>query len=357
MDSKEKIKILYVDADATYREIVQKAFENTAYDHYVCENAETALTFIETEHPDLVITDYNLPDINGEELYTRYMISPALEGARNLPFIAMTSNGFADRTRLYSLGFTACIAKPFRDRDLLDFVEDALVSHQLKMEEVTFWETIRESRDFLERVIESSADAIVTMDTRGYVTFCNRACEDLLGFAFEDVVGHRVSDFLKDGISEMLKISAYMQRRSKMKNYKTVILNHDHVEILVNVSISVMRNGDGNVMGVLGICKAQSEMDRGQDISQPPERLAAVVETAVAVNHAINNPLVPILGNAQFLLQSEHIQDEDTRRRLRVIVNNALRIRDITQKLARITNPVQKEYLQGTMMLDIDASS
>lgn len=357
MERSEKKLILYVDSDTTYSAIVQQAFENTAYQYHVCENGEAALAFIESNHPDLVITDDKLTDFSGEELYTRYLITPALDGARNLPFIVMTSNGSADRSRLYSLGFSACIAKPFRDRDLLDFVEDVLVSHQLKMEELGFWDTIRESRDFLERVIESSADAIVTLDTKGYITFCNRACEDLLEYSFEEMVGHRVSEFLKEGVTEMLKVSTYMQRRSKMKNYKTTVVRQDRIEVPVNVSISIMKNGDGNVMGVLGICKAQSEMDQGIGLSQPPERLADVMATAVAVNHAINNPLVPILGNAQFLLQSEHIQDEETRRRLRVIVNNALRIRDITQKLARITNPVQKEYLQGTMMLDIDASS
>jgi nitrogen-specific signal transduction histidine kinase len=118
-----------------------------------------------------------------------------------------------------------------------------------------------------------------------------------------------------------------------------------------------MRNGEGRVMGALGICK---EID-GDNFSEydvnKSDRLATVVETAIAVNHAINNPLVPILGNAQFMLQDERLVDEDMRRRLRVIVKNALRIRDITQKLANITRPVTKEYLKGTRMLDIEASS
>ena len=358
MTETNSMLVLYVDSDPAYRRRVQIALEQAGYQYRLCENGEAALECIEQESPDLVITDYDLPDFNGEELYTRYLITPAINGARNLPFIAMTSNGHVDRSRLYSLGFSACLGKPFKQRDLLEFVQDVLVSHQLKMEEVHFWETIRESRDFLERVIESSVDAIVTTDTKGLVTFCNRACEDLLGYGFEEVVGVRVSQFLKDGVSEMLKISTIMQRRAKMKNYKTVILTKDGIEVPVNISISVMKNGNDQVMGVLGICKAQEVNE--PHLSDPfkrPERLAAVVETAVAVNHAINNPLVPILGNAQFLLQNDDISPEDLRRRLRIIVNNALRIRDITQKLAKITHPVQKEYLKGTMMLDIDASS
>ncbi|MCK5145995.1 PAS domain S-box protein [bacterium] len=356
MNTHTKKFILYVDNDSQYRETARQALIAGQYKYHLCENAEDALECIEQQSPDLVITDYDLSDVNGEELYMRYLISPVIDGARNIPFIALTTNGHVDRSRLYSLGFSACITKPFRQRDFLDFIEDALVSHELKMEEVHFWETIRESRDFMERVIESSVDAIVTTDTKGYVTFCNRACEELLGIQFEDLIGTRVSEFLKDGVSEMLRISTYMQRKTKMKNYKTSIITKESEEIPVNISISTMKNGEGQVMGVLGICKAQTNIDENIGSDTKPERLAAVVETAVAVNHAINNPLVPILGNAQFLLQSDSMQDEDTRRRLRIIVNNALRIRDITQKLAKITNPVQKEYLQGIMMLDIDGS-
>jgi C4-dicarboxylate-specific signal transduction histidine kinase len=87
------------------------------------------------------------------------------------------------------------------------------------------------------------------------------------------------------------------------------------------------------------------------------DKLAVIRETAVAVNHAINNPLVPILGNAQFLLQNESVFDETTRQRLRVIVQNAQKIKAITQKLASIRHPVTVEYIEGIRMLDIESST
>jgi len=166
-----------------------------------------------------------------------------------------------------------------------------------------------------------------------------------------------VSCFFEHGNTELLRISAFLRRRNKVQNYKVVILAREGRKITINLSISVMRNSSGNVMGALGISKeVDAENFTEYDLNEP-ERVTAVVETAVAVNHAINNPLVPVLGNAQFLLQDERIKDEDIRKRLRIIVKNALRIRDITQKLANITHPVTKEYLKGTRMLDIDAST
>jgi PAS domain S-box-containing protein len=350
-------KILYIDSESKYRVKVKNICRNSPFECVLCRKGVEGLETILDEKPDVVIVDYGLDDITGEEVYTRFLMEPRFRPVKDIPFIVLTKNGSVDRSKMYGLGFSACMQKPFYSKDLLDFVEDVLVSHQMKMEEINFWETIRESKDFLEKVVESSVDAIVTTDNKGVITYCNHASEELFGFHFEELIGKSVSCFFENGYSELLKISAFLRRRNKVQNYKVVINAKDGREITINLSISVMRNSAGSVMGALGISKEVDADNFTEYDLNEPERVTAVVETAVAVNHAINNPLVPVLGNAQFLLQDERIKDEDIRKRLRIIVKNALRIRDITQKLANITHPVTKEYLKGTRMLDIDAST
>ena len=86
-------------------------------------------------------------------------------------------------------------------------------------------------------------------------------------------------------------------------------------------------------------------------------KVSIINDTAVAVNHEINNPLTAILGNAQLLLaKSEGLSDE-TKEKLKVIEKSALRIQDITQKLMKIKKPFSKEYAGGVKMLDIEKSS
>ncbi len=350
-------KILYIDSESKYRIKVRNTFRNSVFHCVLCNTGKEGLNLIVEQTPDIVIVDYALDDFTGEELYTRFLMEHRFRALKDIPFIVLTKNGNVDRSKLYSLGFSACIQKPFYSRDLLDFVEDVLVSHQLKMEETNFWETIHEAKDFLEKVVESSVDAIVTTDTKGTITYCNRASEEMFGYPFEEVLGKSISLFFENGYSELLRISAFLRRRNKVQNYKVSIVKKDGKKITINLSISVMKNSEGSIMGALGISKEVDGENFIEYDMDESERVAAVVETAVAVNHAINNPLVPILGNAQFLLQDDRIEDEDVRRRLRIIVKNALRIRDITQKLANITHPVTKEYLKGTRMLDIEAST
>jgi len=85
------------------------------------------------------------------------------------------------------------------------------------------------------------------------------------------------------------------------------------------------------------------------------ERLSAIVETAVAVNHEVNNPLTAILGNVQLLLLNQDDLNEDLRSKLKTIEASALKIKDVTQRLMRITSPRSVEYSEGTKMLDLSS--
>lgn len=83
------------------------------------------------------------------------------------------------------------------------------------------------------------------------------------------------------------------------------------------------------------------------------ERATAIVDVAVTVNHEINNPLTAILGNVQLLLLKHDGMDEDLKRKLKIVEDAALRIRDVTQKLLRLTSPKSVNYSGDTSMIDI----
>ncbi len=83
------------------------------------------------------------------------------------------------------------------------------------------------------------------------------------------------------------------------------------------------------------------------------ERLGAIIETAVTVNHEINNPLTAILGNIQLILHRRENLDDDTIKKLSIVEESALKIKDVTQRLLRVTSPRSVKYTDGTNMLDL----
>ncbi|MEE8576294.1 MAG: histidine kinase dimerization/phospho-acceptor domain-containing protein [candidate division Zixibacteria bacterium] len=83
------------------------------------------------------------------------------------------------------------------------------------------------------------------------------------------------------------------------------------------------------------------------------ERLAAIVEMAVTVNHEVNNPLTAILGNIQLLLMKHENLPTEVADKLRVVEKSAMQIRDVTHRLLQITSAKSVEYVEGTSMLKL----
>lgn len=73
---------------------------------------------------DLIVTDINMPDINGLELLSFVRRSPNLA---NLPVLVVTSEGSErDREKALALGANAYLVKPFEAESLLDAVRGLL---------------------------------------------------------------------------------------------------------------------------------------------------------------------------------------------------------------------------------------
>jgi signal transduction histidine kinase len=82
-------------------------------------------------------------------------------------------------------------------------------------------------------------------------------------------------------------------------------------------------------------------------------RLSAITDTAVTVNHEVNNPLTAILGNVQLLLSRNEGLSDEAIKKLRIVEECALKIRDVTQRLLKLTQAKSIEYSEGSTMLDL----
>jgi HAMP domain-containing protein len=87
------------------------------------------------------------------------------------------------------------------------------------------------------------------------------------------------------------------------------------------------------------------------------KRLAAIGEVVASVNHEINNPLMIISGNAQFLEMSMDGYPNELKERVKTIIEESERISQITRKLRELRNPVSEDYTPGGgQMIDLEKS-
>ena len=82
---------------------------------------------------------------------------------------------------------------------------------------------------------------------------------------------------------------------------------------------------------------------------------AGIGETAIALQHEINNPLAALLGHAELLLMEFNDRGEKNEQAL-IILEQAKRIGDVVKRIARLRNPQSVEYVEGSRMLDLSKS-
>ncbi len=106
------MKILIADDSRVMRQIVTRTLRQAGFDgHSVVEatNGAEAYDLVQKEAPDLILSDWNMPEMTGIQLLS------ALRGAGSgVPFGFVTSEGSAEmRQRAEAAGAMFLIAKPF----------------------------------------------------------------------------------------------------------------------------------------------------------------------------------------------------------------------------------------------------
>jgi len=111
----KKVSLLLAEDNADMRSLLKWLLENEGFDVVTAEDGAAALKFLSYLHPDLILTDLMMPEIDGVELIKK--IRKTKEFAKT-PIVAMTAYGNGYMTLASEAGATASIRKP-EDLDCL----------------------------------------------------------------------------------------------------------------------------------------------------------------------------------------------------------------------------------------------
>lgn len=120
-------RVLIVDDSAAMRVFVRRVMEMSGFDVAVCLEAvdgREALERLRTEWVDAILTDINMPGMDGEQLLAELSRDEML---RSIPALVISTDSTSHRiARLLSLGARGYITKPFRPEDLRAGLERVL---------------------------------------------------------------------------------------------------------------------------------------------------------------------------------------------------------------------------------------
>ena len=127
MERENPVKsILLVEDSATTRALIRAVIEEMG-DFTTVEAASgfEALKLLPTEEFSLVITDVNMPDINGLELISFIKNNPRYS---HIPLVIVsTERSEEDQKRGIALGAMAYITKPFKAHELQEVIKQAIM--------------------------------------------------------------------------------------------------------------------------------------------------------------------------------------------------------------------------------------
>ncbi|NEQ20315.1 MAG: response regulator transcription factor [Microcoleus sp. SIO2G3] len=128
--------ILVADDNLGTRLSVSDYLEISGYSVVAAENGQEALSLIDTYHPHLIVTDINMPKMDGYELVRRVRQKPAF---RLLPVVFLTErNTTEERIRGYQLGCDLYLPKPFEMQELGAVIRNLLERAQMMQAELRF---------------------------------------------------------------------------------------------------------------------------------------------------------------------------------------------------------------------------
>jgi two-component system, cell cycle response regulator DivK len=106
--------LLLVEDNEDNRIIYSTVLRHTGYEVIEALDGVQAVELARSRHPDLILMDISIPEIDGWEATRILRQDPT---TRDIPIIALTAHALADdRERASAVGFTAYLAKPIEPR-------------------------------------------------------------------------------------------------------------------------------------------------------------------------------------------------------------------------------------------------
>lgn len=219
------------------------------------------------------------------------------------------------------------------------------------------------TREFLDRIIEASPDAIVAADREGRITLFNGAAERILDWDRALALGDDVRRLYRDGAAYHIMARLHADEEGgwgKLSKCREVLLTRDREMIPVELSAALIVR-DGEVLGTVGLFRdireriaIEGQLERAtQDLAAHREQVV-MAEMAGATAHELNQPLTSMLNYVEVLKLDEQVQSKArSKRAVEVIERDVKRLAEIVKHIGQITQYRTRSYVDNTRILDL----
>jgi PAS domain S-box-containing protein len=169
-------------------------------------------------------------------------------------------------TQSSGLNYAELSSYPLKDEkgevaEAVVFIQD-ITDRVLYQEEIMgLYKEVMQAKEYIESLINNSADAIVTTDLNGTVKSWNPAAEGIYGFTEEEVIG-RFIPFIPESLMEMERENMEKIKKGEVLKLETFRKRKDETLIEVSLTLSPIKDVTGEIIGISGISRDISDKKR-----------------------------------------------------------------------------------------------
>lgn len=296
-----KTHILIVEDEGLVAKDLQGMLRRLGY--HVPATAGTGEVAIQTalqNKPDLILMDIQLRgSMDGVQA------AAAIMSQMDVPIVYLTANSDESTLqRAKATGPFGFLIKPFEERAIQAGIEMAIYKHQTDRR-------IREREQWLGTTLTSIADAVVTTDATGVITFLNASAEKLSGWALEEARGlpyasvFQVLDETTRAVPPDRIAQALREGESGSFANHTLLARRDATEVHIAHSVAPIRQGlDGRIDGCVIVFSDVSERKQLEEQLRHAQKMDAIGKLAGGIAHDFNNAITVIIGYAEMILNA-----------------------------------------------------
>jgi PAS domain S-box-containing protein len=199
-DSPRTIRVLHVDDDSAFLDLASTLLERTdeAFDVTTLEDASTALEALGAERFDCVVSDYDMPGMDGLDL-----LRAVREMDPDVPFVLFTGRGSEEvASEAISVGVTEYMQKDTKPDQFV------VLANRIRNAVERYWAetSLDEVESRYRRMLQTSPSPVVLFDGEGTIDYANEAAAEMVGVTSPDeLVGQPVHEFVHPESSDLVR--------------------------------------------------------------------------------------------------------------------------------------------------------
>lgn len=262
--------VLTVDDDADAVGFLSELLLLSGFDPIVATSGDQALEYFSKIRPDIVLTDIQMPGMDGIKL-----LKTIRDIDDSTPVILLTGHGETQNAiNALRLGAYDFLLKPINAEILISTLERASehcrlkkleneYTHRLEAQVAARTRELAKTNDFLRGILDSSTGvSIIVSDLEENVIFWNSGAENILGYGSEEMLGKSILRlYPKDDQRGGIRSGLIDKLKSGFGSIQEMVtqVSKDGSQVILSMAVSPMHDSKGNLQGILGL---------GQDVTE-----------------------------------------------------------------------------------------